>query len=866
VRRWATIATRRPAPARTARGREALPPRVESLSPALRWTRSLLLVGYLGIVGLGLVSDVQPRVFWTMVLPLLPLGIVLMGYYTWRRICPLALFGEMGRRLNRGRQRRVPAWLERGFFPFTFGLLLVFLVMRLVATNGDGRWLAGLLVGLALAAVATNAVFTGKTWCNFFCPVGFVERVYTEPASLRPSSSSQCDQCTACKRHCPDIDQENAYWKDLATRGRQIAIYAFPGLVLAFYTYYWLRHGDWEAYFDGRWTRQPFQTGLVTGAGFFFAPRVPAVLAATLTLVAFSVVSYGLFRLAEWAVRGPVDGDERARHLTLALAAFAAFNIFYVFAGAPSLRRLPGGTRAVAFVAPLVGTLFLVKRWRRTPEHFIGERGATRLLRSWPFEEPPPKDPSEVYGWIKASRHAREKDVAAYAATVREMIADGLVRPGELRLLEGVRKQLGISEREHRQILDRLSDEERYLFEEGGASGVEARAQLEGYQVALAEALLRKATGEEIEELRLSFGVDRAGHETVLARIRGASGELLSRARRQLERALQLRRDLATVGAAQPTAARLFLCFLLARARDEAVGRILELLEVAGDRPVIQSLRRRLFASDPAERGPALKLLAQACPDGAELARELEPLVSGRSPSPAELEGEDEVRTLARLLQDRNPFLRAGAVWAAAGRADGSLRKPLEQAVEDEHPLVRETATQLAAAGRKDREGPPEPALPHLPSLSSIETMYLLHVAPFFAALDPNDLYDLSQFATEETVVPPGVICEAGDVGSDALFVLLRGRAAVVRRSGPGGDERTIAVLGRGDLIGELSVLDGSPRSATVRPEGGSACVLRIPGPSLRGLLIHRPRVAESLLGILAGRIRGLVGQAAGAR
>jgi hypothetical protein len=39
-------------------------------------------------------------------------------------------------------------------------------------------------------------------------------------------------------------------------------------------------------------------------------------------------------------------------------------------------------------------------------------------------------------------------------------------------------------------------------------------------------------------------------------------------------------------------------------------------------------------------------------------------------------------------------------------------------------------------------------------------------------------------------------------------------------------------------------------------------CVLRIPGPSLRGLLLRRPRVAESLLGILAGRLRGLVDEA----
>jgi CRP-like cAMP-binding protein len=63
-------------------------------------------------------------------------------------------------------------------------------------------------------------------------------------------------------------------------------------------------------------------------------------------------------------------------------------------------------------------------------------------------------------------------------------------------------------------------------------------------------------------------------------------------------------------------------------------------------------------------------------------------------------------------------------------------------------------------------------------------------------------------------------------------------------------------------VIGELSVLDGSPRSATVRPEGGPVSVLRMPGPSVRGILL-RPRVAESLLGMLAGRMRRLVHDAA---
>jgi len=112
------------------------------------------------------------------------------------------------------------------------------------------------------------------------------------------------------------------------------------------------------------------------------------------------------------------------------------------------------------------------------------------------------------------------------------------------------------------------------------------------------------------------------------------------------------------------------------------------------------------------------------------------------------------------------------------------------------------------------------------------------------------------------------VICERGEADSDTLFVLVSGRAAVL---GPGdgdaaGADRPVATLGRGDLLGELSVLDGSPRSATVRPEGGPVRLLRIPGPSLRGTLLQRPRAAESLLRILAGRLRRLVAPGAGPR
>ena len=125
--------------------------------------RLVLVAGYLAFIAAGFLFPWQPRVFWTVLLPLLILFIVLAGFYPWRAICPLAAFGEIGRRLPRRIQRRVPPWLERAHLVVPFVFLGAMLVLRHVATNGDGRWISGLLIGLALAAFATNTFFTGKT-------------------------------------------------------------------------------------------------------------------------------------------------------------------------------------------------------------------------------------------------------------------------------------------------------------------------------------------------------------------------------------------------------------------------------------------------------------------------------------------------------------------------------------------------------------------------------------------------------------------------------------------------------------------------------------------------------------------------------
>jgi peroxiredoxin len=67
-------------------------------------------------------------------------------------------------------------------------------------------------------------------------------------------------------------------------------------------------------------------------------------------------------------------------------------------------------------------------------------------------------------------------------------------------------------------------------------------------------------------------------------------------------------------------------------------------------------------------------------------------------------------------------------------------------------------------------------------------------------------------FAAGETIVAEGGL-------ADRFYVIARGEAAISRRS-PEGDEIKLAKLGRGQLFGEVGILDETRRTATVRAVG----------------------------------------------
>ena len=857
--------------------------------------RGALIVGYVGLVVVCFVTPWGPRLFWTIGLPLLPVSIVLMGFYAWRRICPLAFWGTLGLRLKpKGQKvRRVPKWAEQWFFLIAGGFLACMLVVRLVLINGDGAWLGLTLIGIGLLAAATNFVYSGRTWCNFLCPVGMVERIYTDPNSLRARGNSQCVKCTACKQHCPDIDQENAYWKDVSLPARRVAFFAFPGLVLGFYSYYWLRYGDWEAYFDGRWTRIPASLHLIFGPGFFFAPAIPALAAAVLTLLGLAAASYALFAGVEKLIARRVPDAEQARHLTLTLAAFTAFNVFYVFAGAPSLRLVPGGTRLVAFSVPLVSALFLVKRWRRGSDDHQKAKSAKKLISLWKFDAPPPKDPAEVFAFFQGHEQAHVAQLSAYEDALGEVLADSVVTPRELRVLTQLRRDLGISEPEHRKLFLALSDDQRSRLDPAAVSRAEQRLQLQGYRTALSEALAHHASAWELEALRTDYDIEPELHETLLKELQGDHSPLIAKVHRQLEGAAQVRSQMRTV-AAHPGAQ--FAVFALLTAQNRTVRRAVDSLAPLDASGRVRAAAKNIFAPDPGVREVVLNELRAAGLPAAIIAQ-LEPIIMEPMPEPAPAETEMFRTAVEALVASPDPYQRAGAATLIGQAQDPALAALLARCLADDQALVREAAVYAAARTGTDINPPalaalrqdPDPRvraalvtvaeappalgraaagdLPGQPDhferllacglsfshLATVDKILFLSGVALFASLEPEDLHELSDLARERLFAKGEILVKQGDL-TDELFLLTLGRAVVsVERQG---QEQEVARTAAGDVVGELSAIDGDPRSATVRSASQPLYTLQISGGDFRDLLGRRPDLAAQLMKTMALRLR----------
>ena len=121
---------------------------------------------------------------------------------------------------------------------------------------------------------------------------------------------------------------------------------------------------------------------------------------------------------------------------------------------------------------------------------------------------------------------------------------------------------------------------------------------------------------------------------------------------------------------------------------------------------------------------------------------------------------------------------------------------------------------------------------------------------PIFAGCSKRELAIITRAAKEVSHKEGTVIAREGERGI-GLFLILEGQCNVTI----GG--KTKARLGPGDFFGEVALLDGGPRTATVTAMSPVRLV-GITGWVFRGLLMEHPSIALRTLESVAGRLRSV--------
>jgi CRP-like cAMP-binding protein len=848
------------------------------------------------------------RIWWTMVLPLVPMFLIIFGHEAWRRICPLSHFSQIPhmlgwqrqtKRLNRnsGRVDRVLAllasdsWLQRNHYYFQFGFLTLGVCARLLFVNADRLALVGIFAFILAFALIVGLLYGGKTWCNYFCPIAVIQDIYTGPGGLTeskahltptPVGQSMCrapgptgdrSVCVGCTTNCPDVDLENSYWRTLESDQKRFMYYGFFGVVFAFYTYYFVYSGGWDYYMTGAWTHEAGQLSKLLSPGIYIAGTaipIPKIIAAPLYFVLCIAASYGLFMLIERghakfaAWRGKALSKARLRHQILSVCAFVTFFLFYVFAGRPNILLMPPSViKLIDALIVLVSVAWLIRSLARDADLYRRERSARALrdqlvrmgFRSEDVLEGRPIDQlsaDEVYVLAKTLPNftiAQKRE--AYRAILTEALESGHAKSAEsLKLLADTRAQLGLTDADHHAIIEALGVQDPALFDPEVQGSVELQVRRENYRKFVADLIERECPAGMKPATLLASAKAREAIDPVRAFF-GISEEEHAR----------------IVGEIAEDETRIIdnARTMLEKLRDLEIVR---LSLVFDSRPEGLLTRHALLLKQKALMPEIVRIVASigdqqvACTFAQSLY-----VLAGKETNPVTAE---VVEAAPAAIRDAFTQMTSDPVlWSYLDIIEAA--KPVDEVfvalATDLDPVVAALAISAIASTdpvEADRMADELFARGEAGSLLLEETlagvrrgsradtvtvMADLLAVDTFAGLDLDTLAHIARQSALVTFSAGDQICRFGE-SSDTMFVLVRGETEVWVEG-----EQGRVVIRRskpGAVFGEIGVITGSPRTTSIEVVSPTAEVITIPRDVIEELLNRDLHATRAILDVVA--------------
>lgn len=133
------------------------------------------------------------------------------------------------------------------------------------------------------------------------------------------------------------------------------------------------------------------------------------------------------------------------------------------------------------------------------------------------------------------------------------------------------------------------------------------------------------------------------------------------------------------------------------------------------------------------------------------------------------------------------------------------------------------------------------------------EIVDALKAVSLFAGLSQRYLGGMAKACTERTFEADAVIVKQGNPGI-GLFVIVEGKVKIVKTSEQG-EKIELATHGPGEVIGEMSVLDGANRSADVVAVEKTRCLV-LSSWDFKSFMDSHPEVALEILPVVVRRFR----------
>ena len=133
------------------------------------------------------------------------------------------------------------------------------------------------------------------------------------------------------------------------------------------------------------------------------------------------------------------------------------------------------------------------------------------------------------------------------------------------------------------------------------------------------------------------------------------------------------------------------------------------------------------------------------------------------------------------------------------------------------------------------------------------EIVDALKAVTLFASLSQRFLTGIAKACVERTFEPDDVIVKQGNPGI-GLFIIVEGKVKIVKTSEPG-ERLELATHGPGEVVGEMSVLDGANRSADVVAIEQTRCLV-LSAWDFKAFMESHPEVALDILPVVVKRFR----------